>query len=84
MGGLLLLALVAYASLTFLGSTLTRSSLAAAATDLGATPGGLNSPGAAEALGKDSGSIIGPVFVNRAGVVAVFAVAWLVFRRQEL
>ena len=39
---------------------------------------------AAEALGKDSGSIIGPVFVNRAGVVAVFAVAWLAFRRQEL
>lgn len=100
MAGLLLLALIAYASLTFLGSALSRSSLAAAAIGIGAmivlalvsalpgigplTPGGLNVPGAAMALGTDPGTVIGPVLLNLAGVAAVFGVAWLAFRRQEL
>jgi ABC-2 type transport system permease protein len=100
MTALLLLGLVGYASLTFLGSALTRSSLAAAAIGIGAmlvlalvsvlpaigpfTPGGLNAPGAALAVGKDPGSIIGPLLVNAAGVAAIFGVAWLSFRRQEL
>ncbi|MGZ6214311.1 MAG: ABC transporter permease [Candidatus Limnocylindria bacterium] len=100
MAGLLLLGLVGYASLTFLGSALTRSSLAAAAIGIGAmvvlaiasalpaigpfTPGGLNAPGAALAVGKDPGSIIGPLLVNAAGVGAIFGIAWLAFRRQEL
>jgi ABC-2 type transport system permease protein len=100
MAGLLLLALVAYASFTFLGSALSRSSLAAAAIGIGAmillaivsvlpgigplTPGGLNTPGAALALGKDPGAVIGPLLVNLAGLAGVFAVTWLSFRRQEL
>ena len=99
MAGLLLLALIGYASLTFVGSAVSRSSLAAAAIGIGAmivlavvsalpgigpfTPGGLNVPGAAMALGKDPGAIIGPVLVNLIGVSFVFGVAWLVFRRQE-
>lgn len=100
MAGLLLLSLTAYASLTFLGSTLARSSLAAAAIGIGAmvvlvvlsalpsigpfTPGGLDAPGAALAVGKEPGAVIGPVVVNLAGVGVVFSLAWLAFRRQEL
>lgn len=100
MAGLLLLGLLGYASLTFVGSALSRSSLAAAAIGIGAmivlavvsalpgigpfTPGGLNEPGMALALGRDAGALIGPVLVNLAGVVVLFGVAWLVFRRQEL
>ena len=100
MAGLLLISLIAYASLTFLGSALTRSSLPAAAIGIGAlivlalvsalptvgpfTPGGLNAPGAALAVGKDPGAVIGPLLVNLAGLAAVFAMAWLSFRRQEL
>jgi len=48
------------------------------------TPGGLDALGAAMAVGKDPGDLIGPVLVNLAGVAAVFGIAWLVFRRQEL
>jgi ABC-2 type transport system permease protein len=100
MAGLLLLGLVVYASLTFLGSALTRSSLAAAAIGIGAmivlavvsalpaigpfTPGGLNAPAAALAVGKEPGAVIGPLLANLVGVSAIFAVAWLSFRRQEL
>jgi len=100
MAGLLLLSLVAYASLTFLGSVLARSSLAAAAIGIGAmivlailsalpsigpfTPGGLDAPGAALAVGKDPGAVFGPLLVNLAGVAAIFGIAWLAFRRQEL
>jgi ABC-2 type transport system permease protein len=100
MAGLLLLGLFAYASLTFLGSALTRSSLSAAAIGIGAllvlavvsalptvgpfTPGGLNAPGAALAVGKDPGGFVGPLLVNLAGIAAIFGVAWIAFRRQEL
>ena len=100
MTGLVLLSLVAYASLTFLGSVVSRSSLAAAGIGIGAlvllailsalpsigpfTPGGLSNPGAALAVGRDPGAVIGPVVVNLAGVIGIFGVAWLAFRRQEL
>jgi ABC-2 type transport system permease protein len=97
---LLLLALVVYASLTFLGSVTSRSSLAAAAIGIGAlvvlailaalpsvgpfTPGGLDIPGAALAVGEDPEAVLGPVLVNVSGVAAIFGIAWLAFRRQEL
>jgi hypothetical protein len=44
----------------------------------------LDAPGAALAVGKDPGSVLGPLLVNLAGVATVFWIAWLAFRRQEL
>lgn len=100
MTALLLLMLVVYASLTFLGSALTRSSVAAAAVGVGGmvvialisalptvgayTPGGLSVPGRALALGTDPGQVIGPVLVNIGLVAGLIVVAWVAFRRQEL
>jgi ABC-2 type transport system permease protein len=100
MTGLLLLMLVVYATLTFLGSVLTRSSVAAAAIGVGGllvvalvsalptigayTPGGLSEPATALALGADAGGVIGPVLVNLGLVAGLLLVAWLAFRRQEL
>ncbi len=100
MTGLLLLMLVVYAALTFLGSVLTRSSLAAAAIGVGGlllvalisalptigayTPGGLSVPGRALALGTDAGGLIGPLLVNLGLLAGLLLVAWLAFRRQEL
>lgn len=100
MTSLLLLMLVVYAALTFLGSVLTRSSVAAAGIGVGGlllvaivgvlptigpyTPGGLSVPAMALALGKDPGNVIGPALANLGLVVALVAVSWLAFRRQEL
>lgn len=100
MVAMLLLSLIAYVSLTFLGSVLTRSAMAAAAIGIGGmvlvtivgalptigayTPGGLSQPALALAVGTDAGNFIGPVLATAAGVVALGAVSWLVFRRQEL
>lgn len=100
MTALLLLMLLVYAALTFLGSVLTRSSIAAAGIGVGGllvvalvsvlptvgayTPGGLSLPGRALALGTDAGAVIGPVLVNLGLLVGLFAVAWVAFRRQEL
>ena len=100
MTALLLLMLLVYAGLTFLGSALTRSSVAAAAIGVGGmlvvalasalptigayTPGGLSVPGRALALGIDAGQLIGPVLVNIGLVVALIVAAWVAFRRQEL
>jgi ABC-2 type transport system permease protein len=101
MTALLLVALVAYASLTFLGSTLTRSALAAAAIGIGGmivlavvsvlpnvapyTPAGLSgAPARALALGTDPGPLVGPLLANLAIIVALFALAWVAFRNQEL
>jgi len=97
---LLLLSLLGYTALTFLGSTLTRSSLAAAAIGVGGlvglavvsalpnvaryTPGGLSSPGAALANGVDAGDVLGPVLANIGLVIVLVGAAWLSFRRQEL
>lgn len=100
MTGLLLLVLVVYAALTFLGSVLTRSSIAAAGIGVGGllvvalasalptigsyTPGGLTAPAKALALGTDPGLVIGPVLVNLGLLAGLFLVAWFAFRRQEL
>jgi ABC-type transport system involved in multi-copper enzyme maturation permease subunit len=100
MTGLLLLELVVYAALTFLGSVLTRSSVAAAAIGVGGllvvalvsvlptigayTPGGLSAPAKALALGTDAGTVIGPVLVNLGLLAGLFLIAWVAFRRQEL
>lgn len=100
MTGLLLLMLVVYAALTFLGSVLTRSSVAAAAIGVGGlvlvaivsalptigpwTPAALPTPGEALALGADAGNVIGPVAVNLGLLGGLLLAAWLVFRRQEL
>lgn len=100
MTALLLLTLVVYAALTFLGSVLTRSSIAAAAIGVGGllvvalvsvlptigayTPGGLSTPGRALSLGTAPGPVIGPVLVNLALLAGLLLVAWVAFRRQEL
>ena len=97
---LLLLSLLGYTALTFLGSTLTRSSLAAAAIGVSGlvglalvsalpnvaryTPGGLSAPGTALAIGAEAGDVIGPVLANIGLVVALVLAAWFSFRRQEL
>lgn len=97
---LLWLSLVVYASLTFLGSTLTRSAAAGAGIGfaflvvtgiVGAVPsvgrfmpGGLVAPARAFGLGIDPGDVLGPVVVNLALVVVLGAAAWAAFRRQEL
>ncbi len=100
MGLLLFLQLLVYAALTFLGSTLARSSLVAAAFGIAGlalvafigalpavgsyTPGGLSEAGRALALGQQPERLIGPVATNLATVIAIFVVAWWAFRRQEL
>ncbi len=100
MTALLLLMLVVYAALTFLGSVLTRSAVAAAAIGVGGllvvalisvlptigayTPGGLTAPGRALALGKEAGAVIGPVLVNLGLLAGLLVAAWVAFRRQEL
>jgi ABC-2 type transport system permease protein len=97
---LLLLSLLGYTALTFLGSTLTRSSVAAAAIGVSGlvglalvsalpnvaryTPGGLSAPGSALAIGADGGDLIGPVLANVGLVAALIVISWLAFRRQEL
>jgi ABC-2 type transport system permease protein len=94
------LTLMAWATITFLGSTLTRSSLAAAGLGivafivvgiLGALPNlgrllptGLGAPARALALGQPGADVLGPVLSTVALICAVTLVAWLAFRRQEL
>jgi ABC-2 type transport system permease protein len=97
---LLWLSLVVYASLTFLGSTLTRSAAAGAGIGfaffvltgiLGAVPaigkfmpGGLLGPARALGLGTAPGDLLGPIVVNLALVGVLAAASWAVFRHQEL
>jgi ABC-2 type transport system permease protein len=97
---LLFLSLVAYGSLTFLGSTLTRSSMAAAGIGIGAmvvliaisalpgigpwTPGHLANPGMALALGEPANDLLPPLITTVALIAAAYGAAWLSFRRQEL
>ena len=94
------LALVAYAAITFLGSTLTRSALAAAGLGvaefivlgiLGIIPAigpylptGLGDPAGALALGLPGVDALGPAVASVVLVAALFIVAALAFRRQEL
>jgi ABC-2 type transport system permease protein len=98
--GLQWLTLMAWASITFLGSTLTRSSLAAAGFGvvafivvgiLGALPPfgrflptGLGSPARALALGRPGADPVVPTLATIALIGVAVSVAWLAFRRQEL
>lgn len=97
---LLLLALLVYAAVTFLGSTLTDSTPVAAGVGIGAylalaligaiprvapyTPGGLFAPARALALGESPGGLAASLLANLALVGLALAASWLVFRRQEL
>lgn len=92
--------LVAFAAITMLGSTLTRSATAAAGIGLVALlvlsliaalpvvgpymPISLGGVALDLTLGRDPGFVLGPVLFNLALVPALFILTWLVFRRQEL
>jgi len=94
------LALVAYAAITFLGSTLTRSALAAAGLGVAAfvvlgiigivpaigpyLPTGLGAPARALALGLPGADVLGPTIASVVLVAGLLVVAGLAFRRQEL
>ena len=94
------LALVAYAAITFLGSTLTRSALAAAGLGVAAfivlgilgivpaigryLPTGLGAPARALALGQPGVDALGPTVATVVLVAGLVVLAWLAFRRQEL
>jgi ABC-2 type transport system permease protein len=94
------LALVAYAAITFLGSTLTRSALAAAGIGVAAfivlgilsivppvgryLPAGLGAPARGLALGLPGVDAVGPASASVALIVALAGISWLAFRQQEL
>jgi ABC-2 type transport system permease protein len=94
------LTLMAWASITFVGSTLTRSSLAAAGLGivafivvgiLGVLPGigaylptGLGGPARSLALGIAGPDPFAPVLATVGLIAGAGLVAWLAFRRQEL
>ena len=94
------LGLVVFAAITFLGSTLTRSALAAAGIGVVALigvgilsafpsiapylPVGLGAPARALALGQPAGDVIGPLLANVGYIAAALGLSWLSFRRQEL
>jgi ABC-type transport system involved in multi-copper enzyme maturation permease subunit len=91
---------VAFAAITLLGSTVTRSAIAAAGIGLLAflllgivgalpvigaySPASLAVPALDLMLGRDPGWIVGPVLFNVALVPVLFGLTWLSFRRQEL
>lgn len=91
---------VAFAAITMLGSTLTRSAIAAAGIGLLAmlafgivgalpvvgdyAPSSLGKPALDLMMGRDPGQILGPVLFNVALAPAIFGITWLAFRRQEL
>jgi ABC-2 type transport system permease protein len=92
--------LVVFAAITLLGSTLTRSAIAAAGIGVFALivfgivgvlpvigdymPSSLGTPALDLALGRDQGGILGPVLFNVGLVAALFGITWAAFRRQEL
>jgi ABC-2 type transport system permease protein len=94
------LTLMAWTSITFLGSTLTRSSLAAAGFGIVAfivvgilgvipaigpfLPTGLGAPARALALGLGRVDAVGPIVATTALIAAAGFSSWLSFRRQEL
>ncbi len=94
------LALVTYAAITFLGSTLTRSALAAAGLGVAAfivlgvlsivptlgryLPTGLGAPARDLALGLPGSDVLGPTVASVALIAGVCGICWLAFRRQEL
>ncbi len=94
------LALMAWTSITFVGSVLTRSSLAAAGLGIVAfivvgvlgilpalaryLPTGLSGPARALALGVAGPDVIVPVLATSALIGGCGVLAWVVFRREEL
>jgi ABC-2 type transport system permease protein len=92
--------LVGFTAITMLGSTLTRSAIAAAGIGLVALlvlsliaalpvigpymPISLGNVALDLALGRNAGDPLGPILFNVLLVPALFLVTWLVFRRQEL
>jgi ABC-2 type transport system permease protein len=94
------LALVAFASITFLGSTLTRSALAAAGIGVAAfiaigilsafpaiapyLPVGLGAPARALAVGQPVDDLLTPLLATIALIGVTTGLSWLSFRRQEL
>jgi ABC-2 type transport system permease protein len=100
MCAILWLTLVIFTAITLLGSTLTRSAMAAAGIGLVAflvlgilagipliapwSPLGLLAPAQDLALGHDAGNFFAPLLLNIALVPVLFGATWLVFRRQEL
>ncbi len=100
MCALLLLQMSAYAALTFLGSTLTRSPLAAAGIGIGVltviaivgalpvigswTPSGLADVAMVVAAGAEPDRYVEPIVATIAVIGVALLLAWLSFRRQEL
>ena len=96
----ILLGLLEIVAVTFLGSTLVRSSIPAAGIGLVAlvvagipsslpnvgrfTPFGLNELASALALQQTTAGWNWPVIANAAFVMVTLAASWLVFRRQEI
>jgi ABC-2 type transport system permease protein len=94
------LALVAFAAITFLGSTVSRSALVAAGLGVAAfivlgilsiipaigryLPTGLGEPARALALGLPGVDALGPTIATVVLIGALGSIAWLAFRRQEL
>jgi ABC-2 type transport system permease protein len=92
--------LVAFAAITVLGSSLTKSAIAAAGIGLVALlvlgiasslpvigdymPTSLETIASNLVLGKDPGFIAGPILFNIALVPVLFGITWLTLRRQEL
>jgi ABC-2 type transport system permease protein len=92
--------LVGFAAITMLGSSLTKSAIAAAGIGLVALlvlglmaqlpvigdymPTSLGSIASNLVLGNDPGFILGPIVFNIALVPILFGITWLTFRRQEL
>jgi ABC-2 type transport system permease protein len=91
---------VIFTAITLLGSTLTRSAVAAAGIGVVAMlvlsmvgalpvigpfmPSSLGKPAVDLALGRDPGDFLGPLLFNLALVPALFVATWLAFRHQEL
>lgn len=91
---------VGFAAITMLGSTLTRSAIAAAGIGLVALlvlglmaalpivgpymPVSLSTVAQDLVMGRTPGNVLGPVLFNVLLVPMVFLATWLVFRRQEL
>ena len=100
MSAILWWTLVEFTAITLLASTVTRSAIAAAGIGFVAflvlgilaaipligpwVPVGLLGPASDLALGNDAGNFAAPLLLNLASVPALFGVAWLAFRRQEL
>jgi hypothetical protein len=93
------LALVAYAAITFVGSTLFRSPIAAGGLGVAAVfvlgilglvpavgrdlPTGLGTSARGLALGQSGMDVLGPTVGSVVIITGTVAIAWIAFRRQE-